>query len=626
VRCVAWHPEGKYLAACSDDFRCYVWNLETGMHQAILTNAEGPVYFNRSGNLLATRGGLAVTRLWDPMSGELLLTAPGQSLGFSRDGKQLAFSTNTYSTGVWEVHQGGEYRLLMDRPDPWVGHMELAFEPGGEMLAITAGGTDEGTRLWDMRTSQQVAEAELGDSVVFKRLGGNLVSVGEGGVHSWPIAIDGSRRVRLGPPQRLYPRIEFPREVRVVISNDYRRFLGVNYDRSRCLVLDLDKGAEPVALDAPSSDTVPLSPDGKWAVTTTPAGILLWDARAGTFVQNLWPSRNGQAGFSPCGRWLVASDGREYRGWRVEQWSQPIWAITRDTTAEGTGGPVAFSPDGRLVTVRRSSVELQLVDVSSGLELVTLQAPRHGRSLRAVFNHDGTMVAETNHNFIAIWDLRRIRERLSDLGLDWDQPPYPPAERKVLNEPLTIEIDYGTNEVARYFECRDPVYRRAHLSWAKKKHELALAQLHSVLRRCPNHSLAANDLAWYYVAGPEALRDPVAAAPLAEKAVKLAPDRREYVNTLGVAYYRLGRFDDAISRLSQSAAMDQNHPGGTAFDFYFLAMSYHELGQPDHAREYMDRATSWCAAQEKLSPAWAEQLKSFHAEADALLTQTSVPQ
>ena len=47
---------------------------------------------------------------------------------------------------------------------------------------------------------------------------------------------------------------------------------------------------------------------------------------------------------------------------------------------------------------------------------------------------------------IQIWDMRRIRARLAEMGLDFDLPPLPPAPEG-LPEPLRAEVDLG--ELAR---------------------------------------------------------------------------------------------------------------------------------------------------------------------------------
>jgi tetratricopeptide (TPR) repeat protein len=132
-----------------------------------------------------------------------------------------------------------------------------------------------------------------------------------------------------------------------------------------------------------------------------------------------------------------------------------------------------------------------------------------------------------------------------------------------------------------------------------------------------------NNLAWFYVAGPKPLRDAKKALPLAQKAVEKEPQNSYSLNTLGVVYYRLGKFDQAIKTLDRAAAGRQ---GGTAFDYFFLAMSYHHLGQPQKAREYYQKADGWWKRQGSISPQWTQELTDFRMEADALLTGKSMEQ
>ena len=40
---------------------------------------------------------------------------------------------------------------------------------------------------------------------------------------------------------------------------------------------------------------------------------------------------------------------------------------------------------------------------------------------------------------VHIWDLGAIRARLDEIGLDWEQPPYPPAAAKEV-VPLVVKV------------------------------------------------------------------------------------------------------------------------------------------------------------------------------------------
>jgi tetratricopeptide (TPR) repeat protein len=91
--------------------------------------------------------------------------------------------------------------------------------------------------------------------------------------------------------------------------------------------------------------------------------------------------------------------------------------------------------------------------------------------------------------------------------------------------------------------------------------------------------------------GAKAFRDPEAALPLAQRAVKLAGNQADCLNTLGVVYYRLGRWDDAIKTLQAAANCRAEGAGGG--ELLFLAMSYQKGGRPDAASDQFDRATRW---------------------------------
>jgi eukaryotic-like serine/threonine-protein kinase len=121
-----------------------------------------------------------------------------------------------------------------------------------------------------------------------------------------------------------------------------------------------------------------------------------------------------------------------------------------------------------------------------------------------------------------------------------------------------------------------------------------------------------NEAAWWLAtAEVPAHRDPVLALELAKKAVEVAPQVAAFWNTLGVARYRAGEWQQAISDLAKSAALSQ---GGDGFDFLFLAMAHWKLGDRETARQQLDRAI---VLMDKQPP--NEDLRRFKAEAEALM-------
>src|SRR5262249_52874967 len=125
-----------------------------------------------------------------------------------------------------------------------------------------------------------------------------------------------------------------------------------------------------------------------------------------------------------------------------------------------------------------------------------------------------------------------------------------------------------------------------------------------------------NNVAWSLLTGPEKDRRPDQALPLTLKAVELAPGDGMSRNTLGVAYFRAGRYREAVAVLEDNP----NNAGFAAFDLYFLAMSYHKLGEPARARDCFERAARWHDEKAAGLPRnHCTELAAFRAEAETLL-------
>ena len=70
----------------------------------------------------------------------------------------------------------------------------------------------------------------------------------------------------------------------------------------------------------------------------------------------------------------------------------------------------------------------------------------------------------------------------------------------------------------------------------------------------------------------------------AEAACRAAPDVADYLTTLGAAYCRMGKYQEAVAALEKSLPM-YSSSGFDARDLYFLAMCHYRLGNAAKARE-----------------------------------------
>jgi serine/threonine protein kinase/Flp pilus assembly protein TadD len=127
------------------------------------------------------------------------------------------------------------------------------------------------------------------------------------------------------------------------------------------------------------------------------------------------------------------------------------------------------------------------------------------------------------------------------------------------------------------------------------------------------------ELALFLVAcADQRFHKPARAVPLAEKAVGLAPEDPDCLNTLGLAQYRAGRWQAAIDTLNKAKQL-RRHPDES--DWLFLAMAHWKLGDKKSARACYDRAVDLLKRYE-----WPPQEGSrWQAEAAALLGITRKP-
>ncbi len=108
----------------------------------------------------------------------------------------------------------------------------------------------------------------------------------------------------------------------------------------------------------------------------------------------------------------------------------------------------------------------------------------------------------------------------------------------------------------------------------------------------------AHWVAWSCALAPDAVGDLAWPVRLAEVSVRRTPKSYVYLQTLGATLYRAGRFDEAIRRLNEAAAI--SHQAGTgslrfspAYTWFFLAMAHHRQGHTTEALEWLGKAVRW---------------------------------
>src|SRR2546428_7494991 len=266
------------------------------------------------------------TKLWDARTGkELRSLDRGGHILFSRDGKILAISSQGKTT-LWGVRTGKVLHLL----DGYAG----AFSPDGRILATMA---EKEITLWDVKTGRQ-----------------RLLIKGT----RWK---SGSVRFAFGG--------------RTVGAIDWEP------NNAGMKFFDVRSGEQLRTL--PAGNIYALSPDGKiWASETDISKIKLWEIATGKELRTLtgYFFYLDRMPFSPDGK-ILASGITDAPGAGKQEVGIALWDVEtgkrlRTLTAFllGAGGPIAFSPDGKILAGQIIST-IQVCEVDTGKELLKFQHP-----------------------------------------------------------------------------------------------------------------------------------------------------------------------------------------------------------------------------------------------------------
>ncbi|HEX5270538.1 MAG TPA: hypothetical protein VFW33_08640, partial [Gemmataceae bacterium] len=451
---LAWHPRGHRLAVATYGRQIHLWDAESG--RPITPPWQGATHegihlaFSPAGDRVASTEWYSVLRLWDAATGQQLLSERGHWLvSYGSDDRALGFEGNR----VVRVAGGQELRtLLRPTPDGSRRVVGSSLHPGGRLLAVQ---TTDGCGLWDLLTGEELCflpgRFATREGARFDATG-VLWTFGDAGLLRWPVrpAAEPAGKLVVGPPQQVSgvaPR----REHDGFACSADGRVAAVALDDDGALLIHRGPPRRTFRL-GPQYDVryVRLTPDGRRVVTTSHFGdgsgvfTKVWDAATGKLVADLpaevrWETLRG---LSPDGRWLHYSEGKQSKRLEIASLDEDP---ARPRSEPGLFGG-AFSPDGALRAVGDAEGTIRLLAADAETEIARLPSPEQGAVWPTGFSPDGArlLAGGDESGALYVFDLRRLREQLADLGLDWDAAPYPPRKpeeaRPAVDAPLRVEL------------------------------------------------------------------------------------------------------------------------------------------------------------------------------------------
>lgn len=366
VSCLALAPDGKSLAT-ADGNALRLWDATTGRPQS-----------------LRKRGGTPVT-----------------ALAFTADGGTLVSSESDGTLRLWRVATGEELHAIK-RPGNSSSAAALALSPDGKTLAAAGGSND--IELRETATGKLLppgAEEPERVATVACSANGKWIATGSraGSVCLWEAAT-GREQGRLGKSGM--------GDVAVALSADGKVLAACGADGAVRL-WDVVTRKELHTLPAPAKGKPRLlrfSPDGKFLAVSFSGRddgdvVQMFDVSSGKAGQEIAvPAYVARFAFSVDGKLLATTlEGK------VRTWDAGGKLVREYATGAGTGGGVAFSPDGRLLAAAGPDGVISLFDVATGQALRHLAG--HDSATHALaFSPDGRLLASGGHDAqLAVWEV-----------------------------------------------------------------------------------------------------------------------------------------------------------------------------------------------------------------------------
>ncbi len=652
----AWHPNGSILAVGPYETEGVIlWDVESGakLDSIGMWGGSFTPYFNSTGSLLLGYANWGASlSVWNNETRQMEFRETDFSVMDPKPDADGGFSFLSKDDGILLTTIVDPSAILRSLSKPLGWHAthinpDIAYSKDERFFAHGFNGQ---VLLYEASSLRLLGRVLTGDAYGFVGFDGNgsLLTLTDLGLVRWPISdgvLDstpsaevGNSTYTFGPPENL---IEAAQSVKFAVSPDGRKFAVATVNG---VLVYRDGAADNPQFLGPHPDvrSMSFSSDGKSLVTGgwSSGNARIWDLDSGQLLKTLDEPICCTVEFSPDGQFLVTNSNR------VCIWSVKTWELLSTVAVQGSspsGVTVCFSPDSQLLAVSDATARIHLVNPTTGGAITTLTNPHEAGVSGMVFSPTGERLSVLFAGSVYVWDLNALRDSLIQLNLGWPRSEndlantYPRKVEKRFSPQYDVSIATAQGDAdstnptsAESVSARFVLdqhfqqlavaenIQRAQIAVERGEMNAARSLVKQAISQGPESPTNCNNLAWLLAAGPAAIRDVKQAETLARRAVASAPDQATYLNTLGVALYRTGKYSEAITALEKSLA--HNDPFNQPYDLLFLAMCHAQTGKIEKARQFQDRALQLMEAHANgQSKVWHEELLEFTDETNATL-------